>query len=296
MYYYIANPISGHNRLQMLQTRLRGKLKALGIEGSWNQTTAPGEVQAAASEAARNGFNTIIAIGGDDTFSEAINGTIGYDDVAIGVIPIGDNNRLASRLGILDWQQACNALAARRITSYSLIAAGQQYFLSALELGFETELDKKVDGGATGVKNRVLQTAGSLNHARNYKTIDFTIDVDQSYSLKGALFSLSVTNQRFINHQIDNKLIVEIGDHPGQQLKVGKYLLGVVRNHHDTISTSSVTTRVFANHILLDTQPQTSIMVDGKLAGRTPIAIKLTDKQTRIITAKPKSGLKSVSN
>jgi len=270
MYYYIANPISGHGRLQTIQAKLHNKLKALGIEGTWKQTTAPGEVQAAAHEAAKNGFNTIIAVGGDDTFNEAINGAVGFDDAAIGVIPIGDNNRLASRLGILDWNQACGELAARRVTPYSLIAAGQKYFLSALELGFETELDKKVDGGATGLKNRVLQTASSLNHARNYKTIDFTVDIDQSYSLSGALFSLSVTNQRFINPLVENKLIVEIGDHPGQQIKVSKYLLGVMRDQQGAISTRDV-----------------------KLAGRTPIALRLTDKQTRIITAKPKSVFKS---
>lgn len=86
---------------------------------------------------------------------------------------------------------------------------------------------------------------------------------------------------------------MEIGDHPGQQIKVSKYLLGVMRDQQGAISTRDVTTRVFADHILLDTKPQTSIMVDGKLAGRTPIALRLTDKQTRIITAKPKSVFKS---
>ena len=58
------------------------------------------------------------------------------------------------QLGIVQWQQACEALAARRLTPYSLIAAGQKFFLSTLTLGFETDLDKTIDTTATGWRAR----------------------------------------------------------------------------------------------------------------------------------------------
>jgi diacylglycerol kinase family enzyme len=83
-------------------------------------------------------------VGGDDTVNEVING-IDRENVAVGIIPIGTTNRVATQLGIITWQQACEALAARRLTPYSLIAAGQKFFLSTLTLGFETDLDKTVD-------------------------------------------------------------------------------------------------------------------------------------------------------
>jgi len=296
MYYYIANPISGRNRLAQIQPKLLHALHSLGVEGSWLTTTAPGEVQAAATQAVAKGFTTIVAIGGDDTFSEVLNGLVGRDNVAAGVIPIGLNNRLASRLGLTDWHEACRALATRRLTSYSLIAAGQKYFLSALELGITTSLDKHADRNATGLTGQARQLAASLNQARQFEALKYNIEVDQAYTLSGKLFSISVTNCRFANPQAKDKLVIEIYDHPQRQLAASRFKLGAIRHRHHSAADHGVSTRIFANSIVLATEPTESIMVDGRVAGRTPIAIRLTDTQARIITAKPKPGWQRAIN
>ena len=52
------------------------------------------------------------------------------------------------------------------------------------------------------------------------------------------------------------------------------------------------TTRIRGHKAVIATDPPTGIMIDGKLTGRTPIAIRLTDRRVRIITDKQLSAIK----
>ncbi len=292
MYYYIVNPAAGRNALQglpqakNLQEKIRGRLEELGIRGEWAKTTGLGEAAKMATAAIAKGHTTIVAVGGDDTVNEVINGVTGHDNVAIGIIPLGSTNRLATQLGITSWQQACDVLAARRLTSYSLIAAGQKFFLSTLTLGFETDLDKNVDTTATGWKARAGQLQASWGHAKNYQTLRCRISVDDDFKLECDLFSLSIANQKFLNPLAENKLIVTLSDHPGRRLQLGTYLWQTMRDRAVPTAEEAATTRFLAHRVVIETDPVTGIMVDGKVAGRTPVAIRLTDRRVRFITEK----------
>lgn len=285
MYYYIVNPAAGHGQIKNLQDKLRGRLDELGIRGEWAKTTGPGEATKMTKAAIASGHTTIIAVGGDDTVNEVING-IDRENVAVGIIPIGTTNRVANQLGIVQWQQACEALAARRLTPYSLIAAGQKFFLSNLTLGFETDLDKSVDTTETSLRARVSQFTQSLGHAQKFGTLHCKIEVDGEYHLECDLFTLSIANQKFLNPLADNRLIVSISDRPGQQLKLGRLVWQTLGNRHTGELDAAATTRFLANRVVIETDPATGIMVDGKVAGRTPIAIRLTDRRVRFITEK----------
>jgi diacylglycerol kinase (ATP) len=286
MYYYIVNPTAGHGQIRNLQDKLRTRLDNLGIRGEWVKTTGPGDATRLAKAAVAFGHTTIVAVGGDDTVNEVINGLVDHDNVAIGIIPIGTANRVASQLGIITWPQACEALAARRLTSYSLIAAGQKFFLSTLTMGFETDLDKTVDTSTGGWRARVTQFAQSLGHAQAYKSLKCRIEVDGKYTLTCDLFTLSVSNQKFLNPLADNRLIVALSDRPNARLKLGRMVLQTLRSRGQGTLDDNATTRFLADRVVIETEPVTGIMVDGKVAGRTPIAIRLTDRRIRFITEK----------
>src|SRR4051812_6735399 len=109
MYYYIINPTSGRGAINNIQEKLRSTLQQLGIDGEFAKTTGPGDATKMAKAAADKGSKTIVAVGGDDTVNEVING-LAESSVAIGIIPIGTSNELANQFGINHWQQACTVL------------------------------------------------------------------------------------------------------------------------------------------------------------------------------------------
>jgi diacylglycerol kinase family enzyme len=294
MYYYVVNPVAGHGQVKNLQDKLRTRLDELGIRGEWAKTTGPGEATKMTKAAIAGGHTTIVAVGGDDTVNEVING-IDRENIAVGIIPIGSTNRVATQLGIITWPQACDALAARRLTSYSLIAAGQKFFLSTLTLGFETDLDKSIDTEASSLRDRLTQFTQSLGHASSYGSLHCKIDVDGQYKLECDVFTLSIANQKFLNPLAENRLIVSLSDRPKHKLKLGRLVWQTLRNRNESTLTDEATTRFVANRVVIETQPPTGIMVDGKVAGRTPIAIRLTDRRIRFITEKIVADFKDAS-
>jgi diacylglycerol kinase (ATP) len=288
MYYYIINPAAGKGNINGIQEKLRTRLRELNIDGEFAKTTGPGDATKMASLAVEKGYTTVVIVGGDGTVNEVVNG-ITQENVAVGIIPVGSSNLLAHRLGITGWRQACEVLAARRITSYGLIAAGRQYFLSTLSLGFETDLDKKEGTVASnaGLGYRVGKLIRAHGHAQNYETLQCKISIDDKLELTAPLFSLTISNQKFDNPLADNRLVVTLMDRPsGRQLTT--YLWSVLKKDEieDGIS------RFLAKRVVIETTPPTGIMIDGKLNGRTPIAIRLTNRQIRFITEKQASAFK----
>lgn len=291
MYYYILNPAAGKGAVNQLQDKLRAQLQTLGISGEFIKTTGPGDATRLAQKATSKGYKTIVAVGGDGTVTEIINGIVDTN-VAIGIIPIGNSNVLARRLGITDWQQACAVLAARRLTSLAAVAAGKNFFLSTLSLGFDTDVDKAVEvPTGNALSSRLKQFTHAWSHAKNYQTLECQLTIDDSLVLSCPIFTLSVTNQKFLNPQADNKLIISLTDRPSVA-KLSTYLWQRLKSANTIEETA--TTRISANRVLVKTNPTTGIMVDGKLASRTPIAIRLTDRQFRFISEKPVNNLKDV--
>lgn len=289
MYYYIINPSSNRGRINTIQDRLRAELNNLGIGGEFAKTTGPGDAAKMAKAAADKGFNTIVAVGGDNTVNEVING-LAETNVAIGIIPIGATNALANQFGITNWQQAAQILAARRITSYSLIAAGQKFFLSTLTLGFETDLDKNVDAALNnGLKSRLRQFRAAFGHARNYNTLSCHITLDDKLEINANIFTLTLSNQKFEDPLANNELIINLIDKP-HTTGLAAYLWRHLKGARPV--TDIPTTRLHGQRAVITTDPATGIMIDGKLASRTPIAIRLTDRRVRIITEKQLSTIK----
>lgn len=282
MYYYIINPAAGNGAAHSLQDKLRTELKSLGIGGEFVTTTGQGDATRLASQAIAKGYTTIVAVGGDETINEIING-VTSESAAIGVIPIGSTNKIAAQLGIHGWQQGCAVLAARRIAEYALIAAGDDFFLSSLTLGFETELPEAQTPTGKNLKERALHFRDSFKRAQNYQPIKCQIKVDDAYTVRTDVFSLNVTNQKFISSTAPNELSVSITDRPSKRQLSNLLLRGTKAESLGELAT----TNFQGKKILLTATPPVNVAIDGKIVARTPLTIRLTDRRVRFIVEKP---------
>jgi YegS/Rv2252/BmrU family lipid kinase len=105
----IYNPASGqtfnhgssHNASQIspIIERVHSVLRSAGVDAETMATTAPGSALAQVREALQRGYDTFLACGGDGTVHEVLQGLVGQP-AALGVIPLGTANALASDLGI----------------------------------------------------------------------------------------------------------------------------------------------------------------------------------------------------
>jgi diacylglycerol kinase (ATP) len=84
--------------------RFRRQLDAIGAQCALKATTAPGIARRLAAEAVTDGFDLIVAAGGDGTVNEVLNGIgdapDGFARARLGVLPLGTVNVFARELKI----------------------------------------------------------------------------------------------------------------------------------------------------------------------------------------------------
>jgi diacylglycerol kinase (ATP) len=98
----IYNPASGQNssRRKAAVGEIKAVLHQAGVETEAFETGGPGSATIIAEQAVRDGFDTVLACGGDGTVHESIQSLVGTD-VALGVVPLGTANALAADLGLI---------------------------------------------------------------------------------------------------------------------------------------------------------------------------------------------------
>lgn len=130
-------------------------VRALGSELKLDLavTERRGHASALAAEARRDGFGLVIALGGDGTVNEVVNGLLRggtAPETAFAVVPAGDGNVLARTLGVPhDPVEATSALLeglrSGRFRSIGLGQAGGRYFTFTAGLGVDASAVRAVE-------------------------------------------------------------------------------------------------------------------------------------------------------
>lgn len=96
----IFNPAAKGDKAARFQTLLAD----LGRDCVVRPTTGPGDARRLAAAAVQEGFDCIVAVGGDGTLNEVLNGIghvpEGFERVRLGILPLGTVNVFALELGI----------------------------------------------------------------------------------------------------------------------------------------------------------------------------------------------------
>jgi diacylglycerol kinase (ATP) len=95
----IFNPAARGNKAR----HFRRHLDEIGASAALKATAAPGDARRLAAEAVNDGFDLVVAAGGDGTVNEVLNGIgdapDGFNGARFGVLPLGTVNVFARELG-----------------------------------------------------------------------------------------------------------------------------------------------------------------------------------------------------
>jgi YegS/Rv2252/BmrU family lipid kinase len=188
----IYNPVSGqHSGGRASQVRnVIAVLRKAGIEAEALETHAPGSGKALALAALRQGYDSVLACGGDGTVHEALQALVGTP-VALGVIPLGTANALAQNLGLgRDPIKAVRALlnaepmevpVARIFFQEANGAQGWRYFTVAAGIGADALLMSSMD---PVMKRRLGYALYMIEAFKIWVTNSFPL-FDASFSING---------------------------------------------------------------------------------------------------------------
>lgn len=97
---FIYNPVAGKGRAQRFRSAIEAKLKASGVAYCFWETSEHGDATRIARELTGRGECDIVAMGGDGTVHEVLNGLADPARVNLGLIPCGSGNDFAAAIGI----------------------------------------------------------------------------------------------------------------------------------------------------------------------------------------------------
>jgi diacylglycerol kinase (ATP) len=138
----IHNPYPARWTSQQRKPEMIAALDQVGLKYDLDTTEGPGHAIELAAQAVRDGYDTILAAGGDGTLGEVVNGIIkGAGDSSLpnfGVLPLGTANDLVYNLKLPNDIQGMAEVIARGYTrKIDVCKVNDRYFVNNAGIGLE---------------------------------------------------------------------------------------------------------------------------------------------------------------
>lgn len=162
----IINPAAGGGRCGKLAKAALEKLRAAGVELQVAETNGPGDATRLARMAFTQGQRQFIAVGGDGTAYEIVNGLFPEAEAqaagkpVLGFLPLGTGNSFLRDFTSNGAEYAREAILSRRRKSSDVLclqhSGGKLYFINLLSMGFTADV--------TAAANRSFKGLGELGY------------------------------------------------------------------------------------------------------------------------------------
>lgn len=298
---FIVNPRSGRGKPAKLWPQISEAFRAQHRSFAVAFTEGRGHAQTLARQALQDGFDLVMAVGGDGVVNEVVNGMMADGKVvsaqaALGIIPCGSGNDLARMLGLPRETLAAARHLARSDRS-KLIDIGEIVFISGgrkelrlfandANLGFAANVVERLE--RTGKFSRgtvpyfvaLLRTA--LRHRSGHVSLCF-----EDHSAEGLMTTVLVCNGQSTGGgmwvapeaSLDDGLfdVVAVGDlRPWEILW---HAPKIYRGTHVAMRQVSVQR---ARTVSVTSPQRLPVVADGELIGETPATFRVLPRALRV--------------
>jgi YegS/Rv2252/BmrU family lipid kinase len=281
----ILNPAANSDRAK----RSRARVESLARGCTVCATSSAAEAESVARNAVAEGFEKIVAAGGDGTIHAVVNGLAG-SSATLGLLPIGTVNVFAIELGlpIHNLASCWNIIEGDQVRLIDLPSANGKYFVQLAGVGLDAQVVKET----------------SLALKRNFGPLSYLISAahiaarrpprlfieSANTSINEASFVLIGNGRRyggpfpFFKHAIlDDGLLDVVAFKQVGYLEIIKYL-------QDVFFSSDIRlpeVEYFQTERLRITSDQdVPVELDGELVGNCPVQFELLDHRLRVLAPK----------
>lgn len=195
----IANPGAGKAGEAAKNLKLVvGYLEKLGFKVAVALAKPKEKATPIAKQAVKDGYKTVIAMGGDGTLEAVMRGMIG-SKARLGIIPAGTENNISKSLGIPEsLEDACTLIASDKVRKLDVgqvkTSKGKKFhFFEMATVGLSAALypdaNKAVSGKLSGLKDAAL----TLIHQETRPKVFLTLDDESKIEVETMLVMVSNT-------------------------------------------------------------------------------------------------------
>lgn len=271
------NPRAGEGKGRLTGFEVEKFFCERGIEYSLDSTYRPQGATSLAKKAVSDGFNLILAVGGDGTVNEVVNGMAG-SSAALAVIPAGSNNNFSRTLGLdaNNIRECCEIAIGSMSRKADLGKINGKYFVNGIGIGLNAELSKR-----GGILNSLLKVFSAL---KNFRSPKLNIKIGD-LSLSSRMAIADIANGKFLGGREKTAPFADIEDGKldlcvlndvgklGLLLRLPKLVSGTLpgSRHYKVYKGSRFT---------IDSAESFSLFYDGEIAsGTSPFHIKIAEEK-----------------
>lgn len=285
----IHNPVAGPKDVNPKAVkridRVRAYLSAQGLPFRIRETSAPGDAGVMAREAALEGADAVVAVGGDGTMNEVADGLAGSATRLV-FVPHGTGNVFAREFSLPESVEGCmDLLTSGKTISVRLAKANDRHFVLLGSAGFDAEVVERMNHrqkNLLGIAAYVLCGARHLLRSQPPLWLEFPdrerVKAQAVIVARGKKYGGNVT-------------IAPAGDIAGETFQViallrkgrwsiAKFALDALRGKH--VSSRHVLIRESPSLFVRSTIPS-ACQVDGEYLGPLPVRFTVTDVLLRIV-------------
>ena len=284
----IFNPAAGNEQANYWQERVESIARGCPVR----TTSSSGEAAVFARQAVEEGFEKIVAAGGDGTANQVVNGLAG-SKIALGLLPIGTVNVFATELGLPSHNlELCwDVIQDNNMRLVDLPSANGKYFVQLAGVGLDAQVVKET----------------SLAFKRSFGPLSYLISAAQiaarqppklsieseDASVKEGSFVL-IGNGRlyggpfpFFKHALINDGLIDVVVFKRLgYLEIIKYLQDVVFSSHIRVPEIEY---FQTRHLGITSEQDVPVELDGELAGNCPVDFQIKEKALRVLAPLPSS-------
>ena len=191
-YLLIVNPAAGNGKTMKFLPKIEQILRKNNVRYEFHFTQAPMHAVELVEELYKD-FDIVVAVGGDGTINEIINGVPNYD-LTFGMIPIGTGNDFARSCSIPhnSIEESIRILLENDIKNIDVGEVNGRKFVNVLGLGFEGR-SNEVGMKLNFIKGTLKYLLAIGYNLITYKRIPMKISFDD-VTLEGDTYLVSVGN------------------------------------------------------------------------------------------------------
>jgi diacylglycerol kinase (ATP) len=301
---FIINPASARGATLRAWADARKEIVAAGVDFEEHVTTRSGEATEVAREALKIEVARIVAVGGDGTLSEIVNGYFDdcgraiNSDAAIGLLPSGTGSDFRRSLGLTSRRDSIRALISLETRLLDAVraefldldgASVSRVFINVASFGlggdvsalvnkWRESLPRWIGGGARFA-------AAAIAALGRYKNVSVSLRLDErAMSINSNL--IVVANGRFAgggmmlapHAELDDGLLDVIVTDGATRLDVIRELPRIQRGAH--LENPRVS-EMRAREVSIETEKPMAIDLDGEMVGFTPAHLRVLPSAIR---------------
>lgn len=303
--YWVVNPRSANGATGKVWPQLRGEAStALGSDLSFGFTERALDATRLAREALEKGFECIVAVGGDGTVNEVVNGffrdgKVINPNAALAVMPRGTGGDFRKTFG---WDTSIRG-AIQRVTRGSAKPMdvglleytghdgrmGQRYFANICSFGVSGAVDKAVNESSKVLGGRLSFVVGSMRALVAYRDKKVKISTDGGPEEEVLVTTLAVANGQYFGGGMriapqadpsDGIFDVTIWSGYGPS----DFVLKSKAIYEGTHTRFAGTRTLRCKRISARSDQEVLLDVDGEQPGRLPCSMSVVPAALRVVT------------